>query len=80
MNNRIAFYTPPFLGIESYFQMIDAAEKYGLSAVELLSIFELATPDIENAKKIKEYADKKNITIPCVSLFINIADTPAKNV
>lgn len=54
--------------------MIDIAIEYGLSAVEFLNVMHLNTPNQEEAKKIREYADQKNIKIPCFSVFINLAD------
>lgn len=67
---KICFYSPPFPRVKSYFDMIDMASSYGLNAVEGLSILDFATPDIEFAKKIREYADSKNVTFPCLSVFI----------
>jgi len=73
MTKKMCFYTPPFPGIKSYYDMIDAAVKHNLTAVEGFCFFEFQNPDIEEAKKIKEYADSKNITFPCFSVFVNFA-------
>ena len=67
---KICFYSPPFPRVKSYYDMIDMASSYGLNAVEGLSILDFANPDIEFAKKIREYADSKNVTFPCLSIFI----------
>ncbi len=72
MNNRISFYTPPYPRAKSYIDMIDLAVEHGLSLVEGLSTMEFSAPDVEKAKKIKEYADSKNIKFPCFSVFINL--------
>ncbi len=73
MTKKMCFYTPPYPGIKSYYDMIDTAVKYNLNAVEGFCFFEFQNPDIEEAKKIKEYADSKNITFPCFSVFVNFA-------
>lgn len=74
-NQKLAFYTPPFPRIKTCFDMIDISADYGLFGVEFFPLAELGTPDKEAAKRIREYADCKNIRIPCFSLFINLADT-----
>ena len=73
MSNKLCFYTKPFPGIKSYYDMIDAAAEYQLYAVEGLNHFELEIPDIEEAKKIREYADKKHVVFPCFSAFVQFA-------
>lgn len=78
MNNKIAFYAPPFPAVTDYFKMIDSAESFGLSAVEGFNIMNLNTPDIEIAKRIREYADSKNIIFPCMSVYINVAEEGAE--
>lgn len=70
---KICFYSPPFPRVKSYYDMIDIAAQYGLNAFEGLSIMEFAQPDIEEAKKIREYADSKNVTCPCLSAFVRFA-------
>ena len=72
MNEKVCFYWPPYPKIKSYFDMIDVAEKYRMSAIEGFSIFEFQNPDIEQAKKIREYADRKNIKFSCFSVYINL--------
>ena len=71
--NKIALYSRPFPRVRSFADMIDAAVELGVSAVEGSTRFELASPDVEAAKRIKEYADSKNVVIPCFSLFIDLA-------
>ena len=39
--------------------MIDLAVEYGINAVEDYGFMEFEKPDLEAAKKIREYADKK---------------------
>lgn len=70
---KLCFYTPPFPRIKSYYEMIDTAAEYGLDAVEGFCCFELANPDEDAAKRIKEYADSKNIIFPCFSVFTKFA-------
>lgn len=77
MNNKLAFYTPPFPYVNSYYKMIDTAVEYGLPAVEGFSHMELAEPDIEAAKHIRAYADKRGITFCCFSVFSDIVQEDA---
>ncbi len=74
MNKKIAMYTPPFPRLKSYIDLIDLACEYGVSAVEPFSVLDFATPDVEKAKRIKEYADEKGIVFPCVSIYANVLD------
>lgn len=70
---KLCFYTPPFPRIKSYYEIIDVAAEYGLNAVEGFCCFELANPDKDAAKRIKEYAENKNIIFPCFSVFTKFA-------
>lgn len=78
MNNKISFYTPPYPGISSYFELIDAAVAHGLTAVEGFCNFEFTDPDLDAAKRVRAYADAKGVVIPCFSLFCNVAGEDAK--
>ena len=79
MNKKIAIYSAPYPGLESYCDMIDFASEVGVNALEGFCHFELSSPDIEAAKRIREYADKKNVTCPCFSVFADIYhDDPAE--
>lgn len=49
--------------------MIDLAVKYGLKNIEAKNIFELSTPNSQLALKIKEYADRNGVAVPCLSIF-----------
>ena len=71
--NKLCFYTPPYPGLTSWKDMIDAAVSCGLHAVEGYCMLELGTPDIEAAKRIREYADKKQVVFPCFSLYAPLA-------
>lgn len=73
MEKKLCFYTPPFPRVKSYYEMIDLAVEFGLYAVEGLNIFEFEKPDVEAAKKLREYADSKNVVIPCFSVFARFA-------
>ena len=72
LNKRLALYTPPFTTITSYMEMVDIAEKYGFQAIETINAFELSVPDLEFAKKLRQYADEKNITFACVSVGLDL--------
>ena len=62
MNKRIALYTPPLPTIHSYMEMVDFAAEHGFSYIETINCFELQEPDLEFAKRLRQYADEKNIT------------------
>ena len=73
MNKKLCFYSQPFPRIKSYYEMIDLAVEYGLNAVEGYCFMEFETPDLEAAKKIREYADRKNVSFPCFSVAVKFA-------
>lgn len=77
MNKKMCFYSLPFPHVKSYYEMIDLAAEYGLNAVEGYGFLEFDEPDIEVAKKIREYADKKNVSFTCFSVAVKFA---AKNI
>ena len=79
MNNRLCFYAIPFPRIESYYDMIDISVEYGFTHLEATSSMELCTPDIEQAKKIRAYADSKNIKIACFSMYVNLVGDDSKD-
>lgn len=72
MNEKICFYSPVHPDVKTYFEMIDLSAQYGLNAIEGLSGFDLNQPDKEHAKRIREYADSKNIKFCCFSVFVNL--------
>ena len=80
MNEKISFYAPPFPTIQSHHEKIDAAKKYGLSAVEALNDYEFIIPDKEYALKLKNYADERNVVCPCFSVFANFAGSDYQEV
>jgi len=71
--SKLCFYTPPFPHVKSYYDMIDTSVQYGFDSLEGFCCFEFATPDVEAAKRIKEYADSKNIKFSCFSVFTHFA-------
>lgn len=73
MNKKICFYSTPYPKVKTYFDMIDAAVKHGINKIEGFNMLDLSTPDIEHAKKIKEYADKNGVTFPCLTLYVDLA-------
>lgn len=74
MNRKLSvcLYSPPSLLVKSYFDMIDLAVKYGLKNIEAKNIFELSTPNSQLALKIKEYADRNGVAVPCLSISADI--------
>lgn len=78
MNSKICFYTPPpFPGIKTYNDMIDTAVKYEVSGIEGFCNLDFENPDIEAAKRVREYADSKGIKFPCFSVYINVVGEDA---
>lgn len=75
MNKKLCFYSPPFPRVKSYYDMIDVAGEYGLTAVEGFSCLEFEIPDEDTAMRIREYADSKNIIFPCFSVFTKLASS-----
>lgn len=73
MVKKLCFYAPPFPKTKSYYEMIDLAVEYGLTAVEGFCQYEFEDPDENTAMKIREYADSKNIIFPCFSVFTEYA-------
>lgn len=72
MNQRIAFYSIPYPDIHSTYALIDCAAEYGMKVLELFTRYELETTDLEAAKKIRAYADKRGIKICCLSCFASV--------
>ena len=72
MNEKLCLYMPAFPGITSYYEMVDLAAEYGLKHVELLNFYELEEPNKAFAQRLKEYAEKKGISFPCFSVFVNL--------
>lgn len=78
MGERISFYTPPFTNVTSFFEMVDLAHKYGIKNLETLNILDFSEPDLELAKKLREYADSKGIKFCCVSVGIDLVGENGK--
>ncbi len=72
MNQRICLYVPPLREINSYYQFIDFAVENNIKYIETINQYELAKPNIDEAKKLKLYADKKGVSFQCVSLCIDL--------
>lgn len=64
MKDRISFYSLPYAGIRSYYELIDASAAYGLTRLEAFGFMELNKPDVEAARTIRRYADKKGVPPP----------------
>ena len=68
MHPKITLYARPRAGMTSWFEMVDYCVEKGIKNLETLSVMELSAPDVEFAKKLKDYCDKKDIKIVCVSV------------
>lgn len=77
MNTRISFYTKPFERIKNYFDMIDLSVEYGFTSLEGFCFMDFEEPDEEKAKAVRAYADSKNISFSCFSVFINLVGEDA---
>lgn len=73
MNKRIALYGVPYPHVHSAYAMIDCAAANGMKVLEVFTKEELATPDLEAARKIKAYADKHGVKICCLSCYTSIS-------
>ncbi len=76
MHEKIALYSTPLSlsNYNSYFDMIDAAVEFGIKNIETINSFELKKPDVEFAKKLREYADKKGVKFVCTSVGIDLVN------
>jgi hypothetical protein len=72
MKSRICLYSKPFPEINSYFEIVDLAAEYGMNIETTSWLCELGEPDTEFAKRLREYADKKNVIVVCASAGINL--------
>ena len=72
MKSRACLYSSPVRGLRSYFDMIDVAVEFGLDHVETINSYELREPDVEFAKRFREYADSKGVRFPCVSVGMSL--------
>lgn len=72
MKSRACLYSSPIRGLKSYFEMIDVAVEFGLENVETINSYELREPNVEFAKKLREYADSKGVRFPCVSVGLSL--------
>ena len=73
MDNKLCIYSKPYPKINSNFDKIDCAAEHNLVGVECFNNLDFATPDEECAKRMKEYADTKNIIFPCFSAYVDFA-------
>ena len=62
-------YSPPFPRLKSYVDVIDLAVEYGVKSVEPFCMFEFENPDIEKARRVKEYADADALNADVAGLF-----------
>ncbi len=72
MKSRACIYTSPIKGLKTYLDVIDVAVEFGLENVETINSYELREPNVEFAKQMHEYADKKGVRFPCVSVGLNL--------
>ena len=62
----------PLPCIKSYRDMLDISAEYGFEKIEGFYILDFEEPDIEAAKKIREYADSRGLSFSCFSVYINL--------
>ena len=74
---KIALYYIPTPDIRSFYDMIDFAAAHGLPAVEGFNHMELTEPDVEAARRIRAYAEKRGIVFCCMSVYADLVGTDA---
>ena len=74
---KLAFYNKPFPRIQTFYDLIDCCVAYGLPAYEGFCQMELTEPDIDDAKKMRAYADENGVTCCCFSVYANITGDDA---
>ena len=79
MHPKITLYARPRANMTSWLEMVDYCAEKGIQNLETLSVFELSSPDVEFAKKLKAYADEKGIKIVCVSVGGELVGEDEKN-
>lgn len=73
MYEKLALYSFPYSKrAASYLDWIDVAVDFGMQNLETINGYELAQPDVEFARKMRDYADQKGIKITCTSVGINL--------
>lgn len=69
MNTRIAFYARPFPSVKSWYDMVDESARRGMTALEAFTNMNLAEPDVEEAKRLRAYAEAKGVKFCCLSCY-----------
>lgn len=72
MNSKLCFYSAPLPEIKSYYDMLDISAEYGFDKIEGFNMLDFSEPDIDAAKKVREYADSLGIGFSCFSVYINL--------
>ncbi len=65
------FTMPP--GIKSFIEAVDFAKATGIGAIEPYNGLELASPDLEAARRLADYAGQEGIAICCFSMEAHVA-------
>ncbi len=73
MNDKICLYAQPFKSTKTFYDIINNAVDFNLSAIEGFNQFELEKTDKNIAQKIYRYADEKNIIFPCFSVYADFS-------
>lgn len=69
---KICFFTPPYPRVKTWFDMVDVAAEYGHTALEGFNVLDLKVPDKALARRIREYADSRQIRFCCLSVGIHL--------
>lgn len=78
MQNQIGFFTRPYAHVRNYFDMIDETVAHGLQVVEGFNECDFAKPDLEAARRIRDYADEKGVRFCCFSCFSDLTGDKAE--
>ena len=69
---QFCLYSNPLTSMSSYLEMVDFAAAHGITKLEPINMMEFSVPDLAFARKLKQYANEKGVSFPCVSAGINL--------
>ncbi len=74
IREKICFYSSPFVGRSSSFEIVKYAAKVGVGGIEFMNFSEeLSTPDMKVARELGKFAKDAGLKMPCFSAGIKIA-------
>lgn len=67
-------------GERNFFERQQHAVDLGCHGIEYINQLELATPDLDHARALRENADKLNLPSPCFSVYAEVMADPAASI